>query len=266
MFPRYHSYAPPRMKEGGSLCKDMYGNTIQCPPGYTSGSVVYATNQGATSDHTRVVINSPLGNKTLGNFPNKVVGNVGPRKEIPGEMILNTTGKLLDPTGISSWGDAGTAIGEAIDNPNLLNILGASMETLGALPLVHYLGATAKLPKTAKVISEAEKTSKLKKVLKGVGTTAKWVSGEPIVAGIDKITGAANALEDANKIHNDFKKYKQVEVRNRQEPIFAIIPMYTERDNIPERNNNIMVYFKGAYGVSSGSIEPIIDIEKLAIK
>ena len=199
MFPRYHSYAPPRMKEGGSLCKDMYGNTIQCPPGYTSGSVVYATNQGATSDHTRVVINSPLGNKTLGNFPNKVVGNVGPRKEIPGEMILNTTGKLLDPTGISSWGDAGTAIGEAIDNPNLLNILGASMETLGALPLVHYLGATAKLPKTAKVISEAEKTSKLKKVLKGVGTTAKWVSGEPIVAGIDKITGAANALEDANK-------------------------------------------------------------------
>ncbi len=33
--------------------------------------------------------------------------------------------------------------------------------------------------------------------------------------------------------------------------------------NIPEKDNNIIVYFKGAYGVSSGSIEPIIDIEKL---
>ena len=27
--------------------------------------------------------------------------------------------------------------------------------------------------------------------------------------------------------------------------------------------NNILVYFKGAYGVSSGSLEPIIDINKL---
>ncbi len=68
---------------------------------------------------------------------------------------------------------------------------------------------------------------------------------------------------DGNKIHNDFKRYKHVEVRNRQEPIFAIIPMYEARDNIPEKDNNIIVYFKGAYGVSSGSIEPIIDIEKL---
>ena len=29
------------------------------------------------------------------------------------------------------------------------------------------------------------------------------------------------------------------------------------------RSNNILVYFKGAFGVSSGSLEPIIDITKL---
>jgi len=77
---------------------------------------------------------------------------------------------------------------------------------------------------------------------------------------------------DGNKIHNDFKKYKQIEVRNRQEPIFAIIPLYnvsdkiptyTESDKISEKDNNIIVYFKGAYGVSSGSVEPIIDVDKL---
>lgn len=68
---------------------------------------------------------------------------------------------------------------------------------------------------------------------------------------------------DGNKIQNDFNKYKQVEVRNKQEPIFAIVPFYKVTQQIPEKDNNILVYFKGAYGVSSGSLEPIIDINKL---
>ena len=68
---------------------------------------------------------------------------------------------------------------------------------------------------------------------------------------------------DGNKIQNDFNKYKQVEIRNKQEPIFAIVPFYKVTQQIPEKDNNILVYFKGAYGVSSGSLEPIIDINKL---
>lgn len=67
---------------------------------------------------------------------------------------------------------------------------------------------------------------------------------------------------DGNKIQNDFNKYGHIEVRNKQEPIFAIFPIY-KGDTIPEKDNNILVYFKGAYGVSSGSLEPIIDIKKL---
>lgn len=67
---------------------------------------------------------------------------------------------------------------------------------------------------------------------------------------------------DGNKIQNDFNRYGHVEVRNKQEPLFAIFPMY-KGNTIPEKDNNILVYFKGAYGVSSGSFEPIIDIEKL---
>jgi SAM-dependent methyltransferase len=67
---------------------------------------------------------------------------------------------------------------------------------------------------------------------------------------------------DGNKIQNDFNRYGNVEVRNKQEPIFAIFPMY-KSETIPEKDNNILVYFKGAYGVSSGSFEPIIDIDKL---
>jgi len=67
---------------------------------------------------------------------------------------------------------------------------------------------------------------------------------------------------DGNKIQNDFNRYGHVEVRNKQEPLFAIFPMY-KSNTIPEKDNNILVYFKGAYGVSSGSFEPIIDIERL---
>jgi ubiquinone/menaquinone biosynthesis C-methylase UbiE len=68
---------------------------------------------------------------------------------------------------------------------------------------------------------------------------------------------------DGNKIQSDFKKFGKVEVRNKQEPIFAIVPFYKVTDVIPEVDNNILVYFKGAFGVSSGSLEPIIDINKL---
>lgn len=69
---------------------------------------------------------------------------------------------------------------------------------------------------------------------------------------------------DGNKIHNDFIRFKgNIEVRNVQEPIFAIAPRYEITENIPNTDNDILVYFKGAFGVSSGSIEPIIDIDKI---
>jgi len=68
---------------------------------------------------------------------------------------------------------------------------------------------------------------------------------------------------DGNKIQNEFIRFGKVEVRNNQEPIFAIVPFYKVSNKIPESDNNIMVYFKGAFGVSSGSLEPIIDIQKL---
>lgn len=69
---------------------------------------------------------------------------------------------------------------------------------------------------------------------------------------------------DGNKIHKAFQSDGRVEVRNDQEPIFAIFPNYNYRQkDIPDNDNNILVYFKGAYGVASGSIEPIVDIDKL---
>ena len=68
---------------------------------------------------------------------------------------------------------------------------------------------------------------------------------------------------DGNKIQNDFIKFRKVEIRNKQEPIFAIVPFYKVTSEIPDKDNNILVYFKGAFGVSSGSLEPIIDINKL---
>jgi SAM-dependent methyltransferase len=69
---------------------------------------------------------------------------------------------------------------------------------------------------------------------------------------------------DGNKIQRDFLRFGKVEIRNKQEPIFAIMPFYkVDNEIIPEKDNNILVYFKGAFGVSSGSLEPIIDITKL---
>jgi hypothetical protein len=68
---------------------------------------------------------------------------------------------------------------------------------------------------------------------------------------------------DGNKIHSSFDKNGRIEIRNYHEPIFAIAAQYDyKQKNIPN-NGNILVYFKGAYGLSNGSIENILDVDKL---
>ena len=47
--------------------------------------------------------------------------------------------KLMDPTGITSWGDAYKAI-KSIDKKNPGSILNAVVETVGALPVVGKIG------------------------------------------------------------------------------------------------------------------------------
>ena len=71
---------------------------------------------------------------------------------------------------------------------------------------------------------------------------------------------------DGNKINREFQKAGKVEVRNYQEPIFAIVPMYDHKKVRDFNGQDILVYFKGAYGVANGSIEGIIDIEWLINK
>lgn len=71
---------------------------------------------------------------------------------------------------------------------------------------------------------------------------------------------------DGNKINNVFNKFGKVEIRNSSEPIFAVVPMYDIKQEKQFDNNDILVYFKGAYGVANGSIEKIIDIDKLVKK
>lgn len=70
---------------------------------------------------------------------------------------------------------------------------------------------------------------------------------------------------DGKKIYDNIMKYSKIEVRNEQEPIFAIVPT-NKYKNIPINNINVLVYFKGAYGVASGSIEPLVDIDELINK
>lgn len=66
---------------------------------------------------------------------------------------------------------------------------------------------------------------------------------------------------DGNMIQNEIKKNGKVEVRNKQEPIFAIIPTDEYIQN--NKTGSVLVYFKGAYGVASGSTEPLVDIYEM---
>lgn len=70
-------------------------------------------------------------------------------------------------------------------------------------------------------------------------------------------------LLDGNKIHNHFNKtHQNIVIQGKQEPLFIISPFYEVKKDFPD-NENILVYMKGTYGVSKGSLEPIVNIDKL---
>lgn len=71
--------------------------------------------------------------------------------------------KVLDPTGISSWGDAGRAIKNAYNNPGWGNFGSAVLETLGALPVVGAYGKEAKLSSEALKLERAARAAKIAK-------------------------------------------------------------------------------------------------------
>jgi polyhydroxyalkanoate synthesis regulator phasin len=111
--------------------------------------------------------------------------------EIP--SWLKTTAQVLDPTGISSYGDAGRAISNAWHNPSWGSVGTAALETLGALPIVGKVGKAAKV---AKVLAEGEKVSKVAKATGALGKAYRFAEkGLTPVAAIDRFNpiGAAVA-------------------------------------------------------------------------
>jgi SAM-dependent methyltransferase len=58
---------------------------------------------------------------------------------------------------------------------------------------------------------------------------------------------------NGNLIQEKLNKNKTIEIRNDQEPIFAITPF----------DDKYLVYFKGAYGVNNGSVESLVNVDKL---
>ena len=68
---------------------------------------------------------------------------------------------------------------------------------------------------------------------------------------------------DGQLIHEELHKNKKIEVRKGQEPIFSIFPQYDYLDVDIPKKSDILVYFKGTYGVVNGSVEPLVDIKRL---
>lgn len=105
---------------------------------------------------------------------------------------LKTTTQIIDPTGISGWGDAKRSISQAWDDPSFSNILGATFDTLGALPIVGKAGKAAKV---AKVAVEGKKVGKIAKAVNKVKkVTAPIVNHSlyPSIKNIDRINPVGN--------------------------------------------------------------------------
>jgi SAM-dependent methyltransferase len=68
---------------------------------------------------------------------------------------------------------------------------------------------------------------------------------------------------DGQLIHEELHKHNKIEVRRGKEPIFAIFSKYEHLEKELPKRSDILAYFKGTYGVSHGSIEPLVDIKRL---
>jgi len=68
---------------------------------------------------------------------------------------------------------------------------------------------------------------------------------------------------NGNKIFEEIQNKGFIEVRDEIEPIFAIYPKYDYKSEQGGIEKDVMVYFRGAFGVQSGSEEPIVDIKKM---
>ena len=124
-----------------------------------------------------------------------------------GNLAIDTV-KLLDPTGISSWGDAYKAIKNA-NTKNPESILNAAIETVGALPVVGKIGKIGKLSKlirnTEKFIVKAgnvirvpEKTTKTMVALSKVPGKIITYPVKFVPNGRNKVNNLRNAVKVAH--------------------------------------------------------------------
>lgn len=68
---------------------------------------------------------------------------------------------------------------------------------------------------------------------------------------------------DGKLIHEELHKHGKIEVRHNDQPIFAIFPKYDNTQKEIPKRSDILTYFKGTYGVANGSIEPLVDVDRL---
>lgn len=106
--------------------------------------------------------------------------------------------KLLDPTGITSWGDAADAIEHVDSNPETW--LNAGVEVIGALPIIGKVGKLSKLSKLVRKVESLDKTRKSKPVI-----SVLKVPGKVIVKSASALTGkdltnTANTARNAVKL------------------------------------------------------------------
>jgi len=127
---------------------------------------------------------------------------------------LKTTVQVLDPTGVSSWGDAGRAIKTAWDDPNLGTIGNALVETVGAVPIVGKVGKAAKVAKQVSKAGKGTKTvgaaGRAAKILKGTKNVAVkgYKTAESLLTPIAKIDRAGSKIVQkvAPRVHAKVEK------------------------------------------------------------
>lgn len=116
---------------------------------------------------------------------------------------LKTAIQVGDPTGISSWGDAGRAMKEAYEHPGWGSIGNAALETLGAAPIIGKFGKAAKI---AKIVGEGEKVGKLAKGLELFEKAYK-----PISKPIEAVTNARIPIPFTGLGVKPFKAIEQLD-------------------------------------------------------
>ena len=143
--------------------------------------------------------------------------------------------QIIDPTGISSYGDAYEAVKQATEDPNLKTFSNAALNVVGALPVIGKVTTGIKLGKTTKATQTLTNTTK--NVNKVIDTVPE------LIPGVKQVAEKVQDLTSEYVVNPIFKKFvTKYDLNNMQDKVNTFINVVNGGNTTGDIVNAVQTY------------------------